>query len=58
MQLVKKKNGSNTGIKFVISCDYFNNADEKTHTTDLIINLNKEKPSRSFENLTKIISAA
>lgn len=58
MQLVKKKNGSNTGIKFVISCGYFNNADEKTHTTDLIINLNKEKPSRSFENLTEIISVA
>ena len=58
MQLVKRDLGPSTGMKFVISCGYFNDVDEQTHATDLIINLNKVKTSKSFENQPEIVFAA
>ena len=58
MQLVKHDEALKKEMEFVISCDYFNNLDERTQTTDLIINLGSEKPIRSTTDLTEIISAA
>ena len=58
MQLVKHDEVLKTEMKFVISCDYFNKLDEKTQTTDLIINLGSEKPIISTTDLTEITSAA
>ena len=58
MRSIKKSLSSSTGMKFVISCGYFNDVDEQTHATDLIINLNKVKTSKSFENQPEIVSAA
>ena len=46
MQESKEITGPNTAMKFVVSCGYFNNADEKTHTTDFIVDLIQEKPDR------------
>ena len=43
MQSIKNNGGTNSDIKFVISCGYFNSTDEKTHTTDMIIDLDKER---------------
>ena len=58
MQLVKHDEVLKTEMEFVISCDYFNNLDERTQTTDLIINLGSEKLISSTTDLTEIISAA
>jgi hypothetical protein len=58
MQLVKHGEVLKTEMEFVISCDYFNNLDERTQTTDLIINLGSEKLISSTTDLTEIISAA
>ena len=58
MQLVKHDEVLKTEMEFVISCDYFNNLDERIQTTDLIINLGSEKPISSTTNLTEITSAA
>lgn len=58
MQLIKKDLGPSTEMKFVISCGYFNSFDEQTHTTDLIVNLNRKKPFKSFKNEPEVISAA
>ena len=58
MHSIKKKLSSSTGMKFVISCSYFNDVDEQTHATDLIINLNQVKTSKLFENQPEIVSAA
>lgn len=58
MQLVKHGEVLKTEMEFVISCDYFNNLDERTQTTDLIINLGSEKLISSTIDLTEIISAA
>ena len=58
MQLVKRDLGPSTGMKFVISCSYFNGSDEQTHATDLIVNLNQNRLLKSFENEPEIISAA
>ena len=46
MQELKEITGPKTKMKFVVSCGYFNNADEKTHTTDFIVDLIQEKPDR------------
>ena len=48
----------NRGTKFVISCGYFNKANERTHTTDLIVDLIQDKPASSCDNQTKMTSAA
>ena len=45
MQKANDRTGPNTGMKFVVSCGYFNNADEKTHTTDFIVDLIQEAPA-------------
>ena len=58
MQLVKHDEVLKTEMEFVISCDYFNNLDERTQTTDLIINLGSEKLISYTTDLTEIISAA
>ena len=58
MQLVKHDEALKTEMEFVISCDYFNNLDERTQTTDLIINLGSKKLTSSTTDLTEIISAA
>ena len=58
MHSIKKKLSSSTGMKFVISCGFFNDVDEQTHVKDLIINLNQVKTSKSFENQPEIVSAA
>ena len=58
MQLVKHDEALKKELEFVISCDYFNNLDERTQTTDLIINLGSEKLISSTTDLTEIISAA
>ena len=58
MQLVKHDEALKKEMEFVISCDYFNNLDERTQTTDLIINLGSEKLISSTIDLTEIISAA
>jgi hypothetical protein len=58
MQKAKDKTGPNTGMKFVVSCGYFNNSDEKTHTTDFIVDLIQETPARSDYNQSMITSAA
>ena len=58
MQLVKHDEALKKELEFVISCDYFNNLDERTQTTDLIINLGSEKLISSTIDLTEIISAA
>ena len=48
----------NGGTKFVISCGYFNKADERTHTTDFIVDLIQDKPASSRDNETKMRSAS
>ena len=58
MQLVKHDEALKKEMEFVISCDYFNNLDERTQTTNLIINLGSEKLISSTIDLTEIISAA
>ena len=58
MQLVKHGEVLKTEMEFVISCDYFNNLDERTQTTDLIINLGSEKLISYTTDLTEIISSS
>ena len=58
MHLAKINDYPQTAFRFVISCEYFNNADEKTHMTDLLINLNQKKLPDTFENHSEAFSAA
>ena len=58
MQKSKDRTGPNTAMKFVVSCGYFNNADENTHTTDFIVDLIQEKPSSLDYNQSLMTSAA
>lgn len=58
MQKEKDRIGHNMGMKFVVSCDYFNNADKKTHTTDFIVDLIQEKPARLDYDQALVTSAA
>lgn len=55
MQTIKHNSGTNSEIKFVISCGYFNSTDEQTHTTDMIIDLDKERFSSIFNAQFEII---
>ena len=56
MQTIKNNSGTNSDIKFVISCGYFNSTDEKTHTIDMIIDLDKERFFPRFNAQFEIIS--
>ena len=58
MQKTKNNSGLNTGMKFVISCGYFNNEDEITHTTDFIVDLIQDKPVSLGDNPTPMVTAA
>ena len=44
MQFNEKNTNSHTEMKFVISCSYYNNADEFTHKTNLVVKLDEESP--------------
>tara|TARA_B110000091_G_scaffold178387_1_gene194131 strand:+ start:495 stop:671 length:177 start_codon:yes stop_codon:yes gene_type:complete len=58
MHLAKINDYPQTAFRFVFSCEYFNDADEKTHMTDLLINLNQKKLPDTFENHSESFSAA
>lgn len=58
MQKEKDRIGHNMGMKFVVSCDYFNNADKKTHTTDFIVDLMQDNQNSSSEDQALITTAA
>ena len=58
MQKVEESTEPNTGMKFVISCGYFNKVDEKTHTTDFIVDLIQDDRISSSVDRTLITSAA
>lgn len=58
MQKTIDRSESNAGMKFVISCGYFNNADERTHTTDFIVDLVQDNRNSSNQDHTLITSAA
>jgi hypothetical protein len=44
MQLNEKNTATPMEMKFVISCSYFNSADEFTHKSDLVIKLDEARP--------------
>ena len=58
MHLVKTKDRSQTAFEFVFSCEYFNDADEKTHETDLLISLDEKNRPNFFENQPEAVTAA
>ena len=58
MDVAKINDYPQTAFKFVISCEYFDDADKKTHMTDLLINLNQKKLPDTFENHSEAFSPA
>jgi len=44
MQFNEKNTATPMEMKFVISCSYFNNSDEFTHKSDLVIKLDEARP--------------
>ena len=58
MQLVQQTGASKVGIKFMISCEYFNKKDESTHISDFTVDLNQSKLDGFDINKSKIVSAA
>jgi hypothetical protein len=58
MHLVKTKDRSQTAFDFVISCEYFNGADVKTHETDLLISLDDKNLPNFLENKPEVVTAA
>tara|TARA_B110000971_G_C19828174_1_gene416629 strand:- start:260 stop:436 length:177 start_codon:yes stop_codon:yes gene_type:complete len=58
MYLVKTKDRSQTAFEFVMSCEYFNDADEKTHETNLLISLDEQNRPNFFENQSEVVTAA
>lgn len=58
MHLVKTKDRLQTAFEFVISCEYFNDADVKTHETDLLISLDDKNLPNFFENRPEVVTAA
>ena len=58
MQLIKKTEASTHGMKFLISCEYFNKADELTHATNFTVDFGQSQ-FNSFEiDKSKFVSAA
>ena len=58
MQLIQQTEASNAGLKFVISCEYFNKADKPTHATDFIVDLGDTKSNSFNMDRPKLVSAA
>ena len=58
MQLIQQTEASKAGLKFVISCEYFNKSDEPTHTTDFNVYLGDKKPNSFDIDCLKLVSAA
>ena len=44
MQFNEKNTDSHTEMKFVISCSYYNSADEFTHKANLVVKLDEQSP--------------
>ena len=58
MQLVQQTGASKVGMKFMISCEYFNKKDEITHVSDFTVDLSKSKLGGFDINTSKLVSAA
>lgn len=58
MRFIQPTETTTTGIKFVISCQYFNEADKPTHSTDLIVDLSQKKLNRIDIDKIKTATAA
>ena len=58
MQLIQQTEASTAGLKFVISCKYFDKADEQTHTTDFIVDPGDTKSNSFNMDRSKLVSAA
>ena len=58
MQLAKQTDAPEVGMKFMISCEYFNKKDESTHISDFTVDLNQSKLDGFDINKSKIVSAA
>tara|TARA_B110000305_G_C19420185_1_gene630444 strand:- start:862 stop:1044 length:183 start_codon:yes stop_codon:yes gene_type:complete len=58
MQLIEQTDASIAGLKFVISCEYFNKADEPTHATNFTVDLGDAKPNSFDVDRLKLVSAA
>ena len=48
MQFSEKNTDSHTEMKFVISCSYYNSADEFTHTANLVVKLDEQSPVKKI----------
>ena len=46
MQFNEKNTNSHTEMKFVISCCYYNSADEFTHKANLVVKLDEQSPDK------------
>jgi len=44
MQFNEKNTNSDTEMKFVISCSYYNSADELTRKANLVVKLDEQSP--------------
>ena len=58
MQLIKQNEASTAGMKFLISCEYFNKADELTHATDFTVEFGQSQLDDIFIDEPQFISAA
>ncbi len=58
MQLIQQTEASTAGLKFVISCEYFNKADEPTHATNFTVDLGDAKQNNFEIDRLKLVSAA
>jgi hypothetical protein len=48
MQFSEKNTDSHTEMKFVISCSYYNSADEFTHKANLVVKLDEQSPVKQI----------
>ena len=48
MQFNEKNTDSHTEMKFVISCSYYNSADEFTHKANLVVKLDERSPVKQI----------
>tara|TARA_B100000780_G_scaffold99359_1_gene69371 strand:+ start:384 stop:560 length:177 start_codon:yes stop_codon:yes gene_type:complete len=58
MQLIKKTEASTPGMKFLISCEYFNKADESIHATDFTVDFGQSQLNSFDIDKSKFVSAA
>ena len=58
MQLVQQTEAPKGGMKFMISCEYFNKKDESTHISDFTVDLSQSKLGSFDVNKSKFVSAA